>query len=811
MKSARSITLLVLTLALVSTTVRAAYPDFRGMKPNGGQRGSEMELTLTGTRLEDFEELVFFSPGFKMTKVEKVENNKVTCKIAIGQEVQPGSHLFRVRSRSGLSHGRYFFVGPYPNVAEAEPNNDFQSPQPIDFNQTIEGVVQTEDVDYFKISAKKGQRISLEVEGLRLGYTTFDPYIAIMNKDRFEIAASDDTILHRQDGYCTYDVEEDGDYIIMIRDSSYRGGSTSAYRLHVGQFVRPDVIYPAGAKMGAKTKARFIAGDGRTFEEEVQVPAEAVEKFMLFSSDAAKAAPSGNPFRVSEMENVLEVEPNDARDKATPANGAPVAVNGIIDKEGDIDYFKLTLKKGQKLEVQTFAQSIGSPLDSVLIVYDANGKSLGSNDDGGGRRRLDSRREVTVPADGDYYLRIYDHLGRGGPNFVYRLEITASAPKVHFASPMIRNNDSHTRQFIAIPKGGRYVSLVSVTRRNISTDMQFHAEGLPQGVSLLTKTVPKSVPNAPLLFEASKDAPLGHAVVPVVLKPTDEKMQVTGPLKQEFDVVRRGNVVYFTEFEDQLPVAVVEEAPFELEIEKPTAPLVAGGVLNLKVKAKRAEGYDKKIRVNLLWRPPGISALGATDIKEGQNECNFTLSAKTASDAEWNFTVLGETDTGKGIVYNASPFTVVKTEPAFVTAPAIPMVVVEQGKEAVALCKLEHARPFDGEATARLVGLPDTIPTEAAKITKDTKEVELKIRTDEKSPLGKRGSLFVQVDVPVPGGGLSTHRIAVNSSIRVDAPKKKAPEPAKPVVAKNEPKKEKPKVLSRLEQLRLEAKGELSN
>lgn len=808
----RSLILFSSLLLVLAEPSFAASPDFRAMKPNGGQRGTEVALTLTGTRLDDFESLVFFSPGFEMKGVEKVENNKVTCKFAIAPEVQPGNHLFRIRTKSGLSHGRYFYVGPFPNVEEKEPNNDIETPQKVGFNQTIEGIVQTEDVDYFQVTAKKGQRISLEVEGLRLGYTTFDPYIAILDQNRFEKVVSDDTILHRQDGYCSYEVEEDGDYLVMIRDSSYRGGSTSAYRLHVGSFIRPDVVYPSGAKAGTKPKVRFITADGTSFEEEVALPAESVEKYLLFSSDAAKAAPSGNTFRVSDFENVLEVEPNESRESATPAKGEPIALNGIIEKEGDTDYFKLPLKKGQKLEIQTFAQSIGSPLDSVIVVYDAKGKSLGSNDDGGGRRRLDSKSTISIPEDGEYFLRVYDHLGRGGPTFVYRMELRTTAPEVYYASPMIRNNDSHTRQYIAIPRGGRYASLVNVTRTNFSADMQFAAEGLPKGVSLLTKVVPKSISNAPLLFEAAKDAPLGHSVTPVLLKPTDPKQDVVGRMRQEFDVVRQGNVIYYTEFEDKLPIAVVEEAPFELEIVKPTAPLVSDGVLDLKVVAKRAEGFTKSIRVNLLWRPPGISALGALDIKEGQTECVFNLSAKAMSEASWNFTVLGEADAGKGIIYNASPFTEVKTEPAFLSAPEIPMVVVEQGKEAGMVCKLEHTRPFDGEATAHVVGLPDTIPTESLKITKDTKEVTFKVSTNDKSPVGKRDNLFVQVDVPVKGGGFSTHRIAVGSSIRVDAPRK-APDPAKAVVAKNEPKKEapaeKPKVLSRLEQLRMEARGDL--
>ena len=57
---------------------------------------------------------------------------------------------------------------------------------------TVQGVVDNEDVDYYAIEAKKGQRITAEVEGMRLGTTLFDPYVAILDAKRFELAASDD-------------------------------------------------------------------------------------------------------------------------------------------------------------------------------------------------------------------------------------------------------------------------------------------------------------------------------------------------------------------------------------------------------------------------------------------------------------------------------------------------------------------------------------------------------------------------------------------------------------------------------------------
>ncbi len=118
---------------------------------------------------------------------------------------------------------------------------------------------------------------------------------------------------------------------------------------------------------------------------------------------------------------------------------------------------------------------------------------------------------------------------------------------------------------------------------------------------------------------------------------------------------------------------------------------------------------------------------------------------------------------------------------------------------------IEQLLPFEGEATASIVGVPETIPTESAKITKDTKEVAFKVKTHDKSPVGKQGNLFIRVDIPV-AGGTTTHRIALGSTLRIDAPRKVVAAPA--VVAEVKPQEAKPaapKQLSRLEQLRLEA------
>ena len=114
-------------------------------------------------------------------------------------------------------------MGALPAVEEKEPNTDFALPQEIPINSTVMGIVQNEDVDYFVVDAKKGERLSVEVEGMRFGQTLFDPYIAILNEKRFELSAEDDSPLLKQDAATSIVVPEDGKYTIEMRDSGYGG------------------------------------------------------------------------------------------------------------------------------------------------------------------------------------------------------------------------------------------------------------------------------------------------------------------------------------------------------------------------------------------------------------------------------------------------------------------------------------------------------------------------------------------------------------------------------------------------------------
>ena len=104
----------------------------------------------------------------------------------------------------------------------------------------------------------KGQRISAELEAIRLGRILFDPYLAILNARKELMASADDTALLRQDAYVSVIAPDDGEYLIMVREASYEGNSKCRYRLHVGGFSRPAAVYPPAAIPDVNAEFRMI-------------------------------------------------------------------------------------------------------------------------------------------------------------------------------------------------------------------------------------------------------------------------------------------------------------------------------------------------------------------------------------------------------------------------------------------------------------------------------------------------------------------------------------------------------------------------
>ncbi|HEU5119277.1 MAG TPA: PPC domain-containing protein, partial [Isosphaeraceae bacterium] len=216
-------TLSALFVLLASVAPALGDPDLRSIRPPGGQRGTEVEVTFSGRNLADAQEILWYEPGIEAVEFTKVNDNTAKAKLKIAPDARLGLYDLRVRTLQGVTRLGTFSVGQFPETQEKEPNNDFETPQPIGMNVLVNGVAEREDIDYFVVEAKKGERITAEVEGLRLGIFHFDPYVAILDSKRFELSSSDDAPLLGVDALAQIEAPEDGPYIIAVRESAYAG------------------------------------------------------------------------------------------------------------------------------------------------------------------------------------------------------------------------------------------------------------------------------------------------------------------------------------------------------------------------------------------------------------------------------------------------------------------------------------------------------------------------------------------------------------------------------------------------------------
>ncbi len=772
--------LVIATVVAGALSLYAASPRLNSTTPPGAQRGTETALTLSGARLDATAEIVFIGSGIKLVKIDSAKTNSIKATIRIDKDCQLGEHQLRVRTAGGVSELRTFWVGAYPSVNEFEPNNERPKAHQVSLGTTINGAAGGEDTDFFRIEAKKGQRISAEVEAIRLGRAMLDAFLAIRDSDGKVLASADDTTLLMQDAFVSVLAPKDGHYYIEMRDGTY-SGNESAYRLHLGGFPRPTMVYPLGGKAGEKTSFKFIGDVSGDFSQEIQLSATAGDKFGAFAKQGDEIAPSPNWIRVSSFGNELESEPNDTRQTAPGYYGPlPIAFNGVIAKKNDVDFFRFTAKKGDALDINVFARRLRSPLDSAIDLYDAKGGKVASNDDSGG---TDSALKFSVPADGEYVIGIRDQFENGGANHAYRIEVTPQQPSVVMSIPQVARNESQARQFITVPRGGRFATMMSAKRANFAGDVNFHIGDLPSGVKMVADVLPGKQELEPIVFEAASDAPITGKFVELAAQPTDTGKSVKSRFIHDVEFVAGpNNTYYYSTREENLYVAVTEAAPFAIRIEEPKAPLVSYGALDLKIIAERRAGFDGAINVKMMWNPPGVGSLPDITIGKGSNSAVYQLNAKAdVEPRKWKIAVIGSSgsferggggggDRTGGSVFVSSQLATLETAEPFVVGSVAP-VIVSPGQEAKLICKLDQRKPFEGKAKIHVLGLPEKITASDAQISSTDKEVSITLKVDASVAVGSYRNFLCSADV-IHNAHIIPHNLAAGAVIRVVPPKK---------------------------------------
>jgi hypothetical protein len=425
----------------------------------GAKAGESVEITLTGTNLADPVAVVLSGPGKATIPTDNKNGTdaaKLRVKVEVPAECPIGLYTIRVATKNGVSNIRPFVVDELPVVAEVETNRKKDGAQAVSFPVVVTGRTDAEASDYFRFKVSAGQTVTFEVVARRIG-SPLDPIIVLHDaKTKRELIAlySDDTPGLQSDCRLTHTFKEGGEFLIEVRDTTYRGGNDYYYRLRIGEIPGATTAFPVAAERGKDAKIGF-AGPNTSDIPPVAVQApkdEWLEAVYVAPKRGSGASGWPVPVRLSDDPESIEQEPNN---EAKTANKLPVpgGVSARFEKSGDFDHYAVSCKKGTKYAAAAMTYELNSPAEVLIRVLDAKGTELARSNP----MQQASRAEFTAPADGDYFIAC-EHLNYlAGPNEIYHLSVRPLTGDFAITLALDRGE---------APPGGGTAVLATVARQN---------------------------------------------------------------------------------------------------------------------------------------------------------------------------------------------------------------------------------------------------------------------------------------------------------------------------------------------------------
>ena len=551
----------------------------------------------------------------------------------------------------------------------------------------------------------------------------------------------------------------------------------------------PAMLYPAGGRPGEKLQVQAIEPGQRPVERSLAIPGGATPRTVGVFADPG--SPSPNLLRVFPGANTLEREPNNTPEQANAAAGpVPLAVNGILAGAGDTDLFKFRAEEGKRYKVQLFSSALGSSLDARMWIAPADRPNNRRKFEDCGEEHLDrvmvrSHRDQLDPAtvfearsDGDYLLGVEDSRGQGGETSVYRVEISEAEPAVLAYLGALRDNEHRRRNRVQVSPGNRYSTVIALRNGfGSETEGEFElvAEGLPAGVTMNAPTFTSAETRLPVVFEASRGAKLDAALVDLFARPKGGGERLPGGFRNTVGANSAGGNAYLHyTYLDKLAVAVIEDVPFRIEVERPKAGVTQDGELAIKVKVHRKPGFDAPLEISTDWLPPNAGRSAALILDRGESDGEYLIAARrNTPPEEYNLAItaqsrIGDRRTGDGLYFASSGFVPVRVQEPYLTA-RVGRTAVEVGKDGELVATLTHIKDFKGKATARLGRLPAGVELVGGPVTIKPGQAELrfKLRASDAALTGTFKGVYCALEFQENGQTVSQR--SGYGTIRIDA------------------------------------------
>ncbi len=659
MKIRSSILILAIGVALtvLATPVHAQIvngnqwpvPRLNTLSPTGGKVGTTLEVTFSGTEVEQPDTLLFNHPGIKGVPIvpppppvdpkaktkpdpKKMGPPAITkFSVTIAADVPPGEYDARLVNKNGISNPRRFVVGVLNEVAEKEPNNDVEQAQKIEPGTTINGTIAAAtDVDYFSFPAKKGQRILVSCATASID-SKLDPEIRILGAGGKELSYFRPS--PGSDGIADLTIPEDGDYLVRLNKFTYTaGGVDYFYRLTVAAMPYIDAVFPPVIEPG---KTATVTVYGRNLPGGKLDPSAVINGVTLEKATASITAPGGpgvksqlqftgsvspllaaldgfeyrikGPMGVSNRELIgyasapviIENDDNDTPEKAQ-AVSVPCEIAGRIDKKRDRDWYVFDAKKGDVLMIEVLSHRLGAPTDMYFVLRNlATKQEMVLQDDTtdsvsfgfytANRDPLPYR--FVAPADGKYHLMLASHTGdnQADPTHMYRVRITPEQPDFRL---IVMPSDEKRPDSCRLGQGGlQHFTVYALRRDGFRGDITLSIEGLPTGVTSVPQVLSGNMKLTQLVVAAADNAPEYTGFVKVVGTAVINGAKVVHearPASVVWGVPNQQNIPTITRLNSDLALAVRDKAPGKLTATMGQVAVSLGDKIEIPLKLTRS-------------------------------------------------------------------------------------------------------------------------------------------------------------------------------------------------------------------------------
>jgi WD40 repeat protein/mono/diheme cytochrome c family protein len=611
----------------------AAKPTITSITPRGLHNGMEQQLVITGKELANAT-VQFADARLKPTLDAAASSpTKLVFNIKVPADLPRGGYEVFARTAQGETEKLKLYADDIaPTTSTAA---DFKAAPvvvaklPASLWGTLMEIGQH---DAYRIHAMAGEELVLDLAVAQIGSTAKSPALEIMDINHTVLAVNRG-LDSGSDPFLAWKAPADGDYIVLVSNTTMDGSANHGYRLTIGTLPYVTAWSPLTAQIGKEAKVTLIGhhlGDKATMrmkpEKEGMINVPLDVKALRFRSMPV--------LRVGGLPQIEEKEGNDDV-KTAQIVTLPATVNGRLMQQAktDTDHFAFDAQKGQTWIIETVSVQAGSPADTKLDILHADGQPV---------------QRVLLQAVRDSYNN-FRSVDANNPDI--RLQNWEEMELNEFA---YFNGD--VMKIFRMPRGpdGGCFFYTSGGKRSAYFDTSATSHSLDEPCyiveprSIGSQIVPNGLPVFTLNYsnDDSGDRRLGSDSRLTFIAPADGRyvIKVTDTRGWGSD-----RFVYAMTIREPKP-------DFSVKLSGMNPTVMPGASVGFSFRADRVDGFDDPIQIDIIGLPQGYFASSPILIEPGHDLISGSLHAAPDAKADADWSKLKITAKGKSLTHDAGTF-----------------------------------------------------------------------------------------------------------------------------------------------------------